>query len=159
LDQVSLSRRFEARTSRQRFLAGISGLFSFMLRHTLYELAKVIHSEEGARFPISMVSSGVWAGELPLETAHNLKEVGEGGRAMREELQKIGYLGEMEASYKTMPLAVNSDSTGTCISPADDLSKGPFRASYRTRPSSRDLPAKNRYCQRRMSLICLPILP
>ncbi|KAL8710333.1 MAG: hypothetical protein Q9220_005103 [cf. Caloplaca sp. 1 TL-2023] len=31
-------------------------------------------NEEGARFPISMVASGVWAGEIPLEKAHNLKE-------------------------------------------------------------------------------------
>lgn len=64
-------------------------------------------SEEGARFPISMVASGVWAGEIPLERAHNLKEVGGGdGRTMKEELERIGYLGTMEASYKAMPLGV-----------------------------------------------------
>ncbi|KAF1977982.1 Zn-dependent exopeptidase [Bimuria novae-zelandiae CBS 107.79] len=32
-------------------------------------------NEEGARFPISMCSSGVWAGSIPLATAHNLREV------------------------------------------------------------------------------------
>lgn len=32
-------------------------------------------NEEGARFPISMVASGVWAGAYDLETAHGLVEV------------------------------------------------------------------------------------
>jgi acetylornithine deacetylase/succinyl-diaminopimelate desuccinylase-like protein len=32
-------------------------------------------NEEGARFPKSMVSSGVWAGDISVETAHNLREV------------------------------------------------------------------------------------
>ncbi|EAU36578.1 conserved hypothetical protein [Aspergillus terreus NIH2624] len=32
-------------------------------------------NEEGARFPISMISSGVWAECIPLEKAHALKEV------------------------------------------------------------------------------------
>ncbi|MCJ1288643.1 hypothetical protein MMC34_000171 [Xylographa carneopallida] len=65
-------------------------------------------NEEGARFPISMVSSGVWAGAIPLETAHGLREVGTGGHTMRQELERIGYLGEMEASYKAMPIAVQA---------------------------------------------------
>ncbi|MCJ1389637.1 hypothetical protein MMC18_002494 [Xylographa bjoerkii] len=63
-------------------------------------------NEEGARFPISMVSSGVWAGAIPLETAHSLKEVSAGGRTMKQELERIGYLGDMEASYKAMPIGV-----------------------------------------------------
>ncbi|MCJ1476545.1 hypothetical protein MMC13_005211 [Lambiella insularis] len=64
-------------------------------------------NEEGARFPISMVSSGVWAGSIPLETAHNLKEVGSGGRTMKQELEAIGYLGHMDASHKAMPLGAH----------------------------------------------------
>lgn len=63
-------------------------------------------SEEGARFPISMVSSGVWAGSLPVEKAHQLQEVGAGKRTMKQELERIGYLGGIEASYKAMPIAV-----------------------------------------------------
>ena len=47
-----------------------------------------------------MVSSGVWAEEIPLERAHGLKEVGDGGRTMKEELEAIGYLGGVPASYK-----------------------------------------------------------
>ncbi|KAK3368794.1 hypothetical protein B0H63DRAFT_497880 [Podospora didyma] len=64
-------------------------------------------NEEGARFPISMVSSGVWAEEIALETAHNLQEVGGGSATMKSELEKIGYLGTTPASYKSMPLAAH----------------------------------------------------
>ncbi|KAF1993348.1 N-carbamoyl-L-amino acid hydrolase [Amniculicola lignicola CBS 123094] len=64
-------------------------------------------NEEGARFPISMVSSGVWAGSVPLETAHNLKEVLPGTKTMKEELRRIGYLGSTPASYEAMPMAAH----------------------------------------------------
>ncbi|KAL8839771.1 MAG: hypothetical protein Q9170_001582 [Blastenia crenularia] len=53
-------------------------------------------NEEGARFPISMVASGVWSGEIPLSKAHELKEVGNGRRTMKQELDRIGYLGSTE---------------------------------------------------------------
>ena len=53
-----------------------------------------------------MVSSGVWAGAIPVKRAHELREVGDGGRTMKQELKRIGYLGTFEASYKTMPIAV-----------------------------------------------------
>lgn len=56
---------------------------------------------------MSMVSSGVWAGEIPIERAHALKEVGGGGRTVKQELERIGYMGDMEASYKAMPIAVS----------------------------------------------------
>ncbi|KAI1116566.1 hypothetical protein F5Y14DRAFT_407185 [Nemania sp. NC0429] len=64
-------------------------------------------NEEGARFPISMVSSGVWAGEIPLETAHNLREVGGGAATMRSELERIGYLGSVPASHESTPMAAH----------------------------------------------------
>jgi len=63
-------------------------------------------NEEGARFPISMLASGVWAGAVPLATAHSLVEVG-GRRTMKQELERIGYLGDMEASHAAMPLAAH----------------------------------------------------
>ena len=53
-----------------------------------------------------MVSSGVWAGQIPLEKAHNLREVGGGKQTMRQELQRIGYWGTLEASYEAMPIGV-----------------------------------------------------
>jgi hydantoinase/carbamoylase family amidase len=54
-----------------------------------------------------MVSSGVWAGDIPLERAHNLKEVGNGTATMKSELERIGYLGETPASHKSIPMAAH----------------------------------------------------
>jgi hydantoinase/carbamoylase family amidase len=62
-------------------------------------------NEEGARFPKSMVSSGVWSGDIPVETAHSLREVHPGTATMAEELKRIGYLGETPASHEAMPMA------------------------------------------------------
>lgn len=66
-----------------------------------------INSEEGARFPISMVASGVWSGDIPLERAHNLREVGGGTSTMRSELERIGYLGKTPASHDSLPMAAH----------------------------------------------------
>ena len=55
---------------------------------------------------MSMISSGVWAGEIDLETAHNLQEVGGGNCTMKQELKRIGYLGDTDASYRATPIAV-----------------------------------------------------
>lgn len=54
-----------------------------------------------------MVSSGVWAGEIPLDRAHALQEVGGRGLTMRSELERIGYLGSTPASYKSVPMAAH----------------------------------------------------
>ncbi|EOA90936.1 uncharacterized protein SETTUDRAFT_125301 [Exserohilum turcica Et28A] len=64
-------------------------------------------NEEGARFPMSMVSSGVWAESIPLETAHNLREIHPGKATMKSELERIGYLGSTPASYKATPMAAH----------------------------------------------------
>ena len=64
-------------------------------------------NEEGARFPISMVASGVWAEEIPLHTAYNLVEVGGGKATQKSELERIGYLGTLEASYKANPIGAH----------------------------------------------------
>ncbi|KAI9799286.1 MAG: hypothetical protein M1833_004164 [Piccolia ochrophora] len=64
-------------------------------------------NEEGARFPISMVSSGVWAGSIPLERAHNLREVGGGTATMKSELERIGYLGQTPASHTATPIGAH----------------------------------------------------
>lgn len=60
-------------------------------------------NEEGARFPMSMMGSGVWAGALPEERVHNTKEVGnpEGGpRTVGEELRRISALGDIPAHFQ-----------------------------------------------------------
>lgn len=66
-------------------------------------------NEEGARFPMSMVSSGVWAESVPLEKAHNLKSVipANDTATMKSELERIGYLGDVPASYKSSPMAAH----------------------------------------------------
>ncbi|PQE25405.1 hypothetical protein CJF30_00000097 [Rutstroemia sp. NJR-2017a BBW] len=64
-------------------------------------------TEEGARFPISMVSSGVWAGAIPLSTAYDLVEVGGGKATQKSELERIGYLGQISASYKDNPIGAH----------------------------------------------------
>lgn len=64
-------------------------------------------NEEGARFPISMVASGVWAGAIPLEKAYSLIEVGGGDATLKSELERIGYLGSLEASHKANPIGAH----------------------------------------------------
>lgn len=55
-----------------------------------------------------MVSSGVWAEDIPLERAHNLREVGGGSATMRSELERIGYLGKTTpASYRSSPMTAH----------------------------------------------------
>jgi hydantoinase/carbamoylase family amidase len=57
------------------------------------------------------ISSGVWAEAVPLEKAWNLAEVSpsKGGekRTMKEELERIGFLGPAKASYKENPFAAH----------------------------------------------------
>jgi hypothetical protein len=64
-------------------------------------------NEEGARFPVSMVSSGVWAGAYSLQKAYSLVEVGGGKATFKSELERIGYLGTMEANHKSNPIGAH----------------------------------------------------
>lgn len=64
-------------------------------------------NEEGARFPISMMGSGVWAEMLPLESAYNLVSVTGERINLKSELERIGYLGKTPASYQSMPMAAH----------------------------------------------------
>jgi acetylornithine deacetylase/succinyl-diaminopimelate desuccinylase-like protein len=54
-------------------------------------------NEEGARFPVSMMGSSVWAGRMALEGAWRVKSVSSGVReaTVKEELERIGYLGDV----------------------------------------------------------------
>lgn len=54
-----------------------------------------------------MVSSGVWAEDIALERAHSLQEVGGGSATMKSELQRIGYLGDIPASYRSTPMTAH----------------------------------------------------
>jgi hydantoinase/carbamoylase family amidase len=54
-------------------------------------------NEEGARFPVSMMGSSVWAGRVPLGAAWNVRSVSSGihEATVKEELERIGYLGKV----------------------------------------------------------------
>lgn len=54
-----------------------------------------------------MASSGVWAEEVPLQRAHSLQEVGGGTATIKSELERIGYLGRVPASYRSTPMTAH----------------------------------------------------
>lgn len=60
-------------------------------------------NEEGARFTPAMVSSGVWAGVFSLEYAYG--RVDKNGRLLGDELQRIGYRGELPARHRPLTAA------------------------------------------------------
>ncbi|MEJ5375210.1 MAG: M20 family metallo-hydrolase [bacterium] len=49
-------------------------------------------NEEGSRFSPGVMGSGVWAGKLQLEEIHKRQDLQ--GRSVKEELRRIGYLGQ-----------------------------------------------------------------
>lgn len=66
-------------------------------------------NEEGARFPISMCSSGVWAECVDEARAHATRSVIPSGdtATMKSELERIGYLGEIPCGYRGTPMAAH----------------------------------------------------
>ncbi|CUM64734.1 uncharacterized protein PRCAT00002345001 [Priceomyces carsonii] len=65
-------------------------------------------NEEGARFPRSIVASGLWADLIEKEDALGLKSITDNVPVtIGEELKRIGYSGKYEASYKSNPLAAH----------------------------------------------------
>ncbi|KAJ5297496.1 hypothetical protein PENANT_c005G00312 [Penicillium antarcticum] len=55
-------------------------------------------NEEGARFPKSMCSSGVWAGAIPIQEAWDLRDIHDSSVTLRSELERHGYLGDITCS-------------------------------------------------------------
>ncbi|KZT36324.1 putative N-carbamoyl-L-amino acid hydrolase [Sistotremastrum suecicum HHB10207 ss-3] len=62
-------------------------------------------NEEGARFPPAMLSSGVWAGAFELGWAHERKDLN--GVGLKEELQRIDFLGDAPCDYQKNPLSAH----------------------------------------------------
>ena len=62
-------------------------------------------NEEGARFNTGMLASGVWSGNVSLEHAYG--HVDAEGKNFKEELEAIGFLGPVEASWKANPLSAH----------------------------------------------------
>lgn len=61
-------------------------------------------NEEGARFPMSLMSSSVWAGVKTKEEIYGLKDIYDNETTVLDELKRIGYLGETKCCYKANPL-------------------------------------------------------
>lgn len=61
-------------------------------------------NEEGARFPVCVMASSVWAGVLPKEKAYALTDVYDNETTVLHELNRIGYKGKAECSHLVNPL-------------------------------------------------------
>ena len=74
---------------------------------TTYAPLAVINwtNEEGARFPPAMLSSGVWGGAFTTEYGHNRSDMD--GITLKQELERIGFLGEIPCSYDANPLSAH----------------------------------------------------
>lgn len=58
------------------------------------------------------MTSGVWAGSIPLETAWDCAEVTattNSPRTVKQELERIGFLGYVPASHQAQPIAAHSE--------------------------------------------------
>ncbi|OTA90258.1 hypothetical protein M434DRAFT_33779 [Hypoxylon sp. CO27-5] len=64
-------------------------------------------NEEGARFPKSMVSSGVWAGDIPIEKAWSLPDIFDPSVTMKSELQRHGLIGDTPCSSSANKLGAH----------------------------------------------------
>ncbi|KAL6857352.1 hypothetical protein J3F83DRAFT_763692 [Trichoderma novae-zelandiae] len=64
-------------------------------------------NEEGARFPKSMMASGVWAGKIPLEQAYSLADIFDPSVTVQSELQRLGYIGDVACSSTGYPLGAH----------------------------------------------------
>lgn len=69
--------------------------------------ANPLDSEEGARFPKSMMASGVWAGKIPLEQAYSLADIFDPSVTVKSELQRLGYVGDVACSSIGYPLGAH----------------------------------------------------
>ncbi|KAH7026364.1 uncharacterized protein B0I36DRAFT_365940 [Microdochium trichocladiopsis] len=67
-------------------------------------------NEEGARFPRSMVSSAVWAGDISLDDAWALPDIANPAATLGSELARHGLIGSLECSHDPLrgfPLAAH----------------------------------------------------
>lgn len=66
-------------------------------------------NEEGAKYPISMMGSGVWSGRVGLEHAWSTQSVTSAGplATVKDELQQIDYLGTIPATPQGTPIGAH----------------------------------------------------
>ncbi|KAK7438167.1 hydantoinase/carbamoylase family amidase [Colletotrichum acutatum] len=78
-------------------IAGIEALRTMKENgyHSKFDIGVITWTnEEGARFPGTTVSSKVWAGEIPIQRAWDLRDVSDPSITMKSELERHGYLGK-----------------------------------------------------------------
>ncbi|KAF3012315.1 hypothetical protein E8E14_001918 [Neopestalotiopsis sp. 37M] len=63
-------------------------------------------NEEGARFPPAMLASGVWGGAFTTEYGHGRPDLA-GTTTLKQELERIGFLGTVPCSYDANPLSAH----------------------------------------------------
>uniref|UniRef100_A0A093XH97 Putative hydrolase n=1 Tax=Talaromyces marneffei PM1 TaxID=1077442 RepID=A0A093XH97_TALMA len=63
--------------------------------HTAFDVGLV----NWTKFPKSMTSSGVWAGDIPLQEAWDLRDIHNPNITLKSELERHNYLGEIACSY------------------------------------------------------------
>lgn len=64
-------------------------------------------NEEGARFPPAMLASGVWGGAFTTEYAHARTDLNDSTTTLRDELERIGFLGDVPCAYEANPLSAH----------------------------------------------------
>jgi hydantoinase/carbamoylase family amidase len=64
-------------------------------------------NEEGARFPISMLSSAVYSGLIPISTGHSCVSITEPKIPLLSALQAIDYHGKVPCSFEANPIAAH----------------------------------------------------
>lgn len=94
-------------------LGVISGLEVLAALHTHkitpYAPLAIINwtNEEGARFPPAMLASGVWGGAFTLNYGHSRQDLNNPSVTLKDELKRIGYLGEVKCSAEANPLTAH----------------------------------------------------
>jgi hydantoinase/carbamoylase family amidase len=65
-------------------------------------------NEEGARFPMALMASSVWAGMYTKEEIYKMESItDEKPVTVGEELKRIGYMGKVDCSHLAMPIAAH----------------------------------------------------
>lgn len=64
-------------------------------------------NEEGARFPPAMLASGVWGGAFTTEYGHSRPDLNDSSTTLKDELKRIGFLGDVPCSYEANPLSAH----------------------------------------------------
>jgi hypothetical protein len=97
----------------------------------------MLSSEEGARFPQCMMASGVWAGASDIQKVHEVRALDDPEASVKSELMRIGYLGDVKASWEAMPMAAHFELHIGRESSPQILQRAADSVTIRARPNPR----------------------